>query len=621
MINIAIFAWRFWIEKRNGYLPSRWITNILSLGSLILTYLQFRTFSDLRPASIFLFSLWGLKILEVRTTRDFKFLTLLCFILICTFTLMEVELLFSLPCLIAFYYNWKSQNEKFKEITLLPRAIPIAFFLFVFFPRIQGQFAFKGAEKHAAKVYAGFSDDLQPGNVSELSKNRELVFRARFGQQNPLNRDQYWVGQILEVGNGFYWKRAHEPKSRGQEIKFETDQRQPDYIVNIEPNGSRWIFALEGTNLISSDSLDILKHGSSYFETTTAISEPTSYSGYIGPRKSIANVQDQSNWLELPPLSQGVLDLAKKISEGTNSRGQKAYRILRYYRQEDFKYARKFPKPISTMDQFFFKEKRGFCEHYAAATATLLRAMNVPARVVIGYQGGDFNSYGNFWKFTQNDAHAWTEFLNDSNMWEKIDAVQIVAPERLDLGGKNFAEIPEEEIGLPQSLTSFAKRKSTLIDFFDEVGLVLEGVNYNVLSFLYEFDLQKQKELLGRLGLPTWLAVILGLLVSTFLTLSLRWLAKSNQNRSGRFDFQLIENLIAKYSDKRPAHKTIIFSLNQLARRYPNMKNKVDEIIMDYAVLSFGAIEEKMKKPLHQNLKKKVLILDRFIETENKAEK
>lgn len=621
LINIGIFIWRAWIEKKNGYLPSRWITNLLSVTALVLTYMHFRSFSDLRPTSIFLFSLWGLKILEVRTVRDFKFLTLLCFILICTFTLMEAELLFSLPCLIAFYYNWKSQNEKFNEAALLPRAIPIALFLFLFFPRIQGQFAFKGATKNATKVYTGFSDDLQPGNVTELTKSRELAFRARFNTQNPPMRDQYWVGQILDFGNGFYWKRSRERNTLGREIKPERDQRPSDYTVNLEPHGNRWLFVLDGTNFVASDSLEIIKYGSEFFESGTAISDATAYGGYIGSRKAVRSDEIQNTWIEVNGASQRLRELAKKIAEGTNSREQKAYRILRYYRQEEFKYARKFPKPISTLDQFFFEAKKGFCEHYAAATATLLRAMDVPSRVVIGYQGGDFNSYGNFWKFTQNDAHAWTEFLNDSNLWERIDAVQVVAPERLDLGGRNFAEIPEEEIGLPQSRTFFAKRKTSVLDLFEEIGLVLEGVNYNVLSFLYEFDLQKQKELLGRLGLPTWFAVILGLLMSAMLALILRWLARSNQSKSGAFDYRIIDNLITKHSDKRPAHKTIISSLNQLARRYPNMKNKVDEIIEDYAALSFSEMETKLKRQLQQKLKRNVIVLDRFIETANKAER
>ena len=56
---------------------------------------------------------------------------------------------------------------------------------------------------------------------------------------------------------------------------------------------------------------------------------------------------------------------------------------------------------------FLFETREGFCEHYASAFAVLMRAASVPARVVVGYQGGDFNSYGKYLLVRQSHAHAW----------------------------------------------------------------------------------------------------------------------------------------------------------------------------------------------------------------------
>ena len=62
-----------------------------------------------------------------------------------------------------------------------------------------------------------------------------------------------------------------------------------------------------------------------------------------------------------------------------------------------------------TADEFWFDRKEGFCEHIASSFVVLMRAMNIPARIVTGYQGGSVNSVDGFWTVRQSDAHAWTE--------------------------------------------------------------------------------------------------------------------------------------------------------------------------------------------------------------------
>jgi hypothetical protein len=62
-----------------------------------------------------------------------------------------------------------------------------------------------------------------------------------------------------------------------------------------------------------------------------------------------------------------------------------------------------------TADEFWFDRKEGFCEHIASAFVVLMRALDVPARIVTGYQGGERNSVDGFWTVRQSDAHAWAE--------------------------------------------------------------------------------------------------------------------------------------------------------------------------------------------------------------------
>ncbi len=81
-------------------------------------------------------------------------------------------------------------------------------------------------------------------------------------------------------------------------------------------------------------------------------------------------------------------------------------------------------------DEFWFDTKLGFCEHIASAFVVLMRAMDVPARVVTGYQGGERNSVDGYWTVRQSDAHAWAEVWQSGRGWLRVDPTSAVAPGR-----------------------------------------------------------------------------------------------------------------------------------------------------------------------------------------------
>ena len=47
---------------------------------------------------------------------------------------------------------------------------------------------------------------------------------------------------------------------------------------------------------------------------------------------------------------------------------------------------------------------RVFCEHYAQSFVVMMRAAGIPARVVTGYLGGDYQENGNFWQIRSKDC-------------------------------------------------------------------------------------------------------------------------------------------------------------------------------------------------------------------------
>ena len=81
--------------------------------------------------------------------------------------------------------------------------------------------------------------------------------------------------------------------------------------------------------------------------------------------------------------------------------------ILDRFRNEGYRYTLQ-PRQLGrhSVDEFLFDSKEGFCEHYAGAFVVLMRALDVPARVVTGYQGADLLPVDGYYIVRQSAAPA-----------------------------------------------------------------------------------------------------------------------------------------------------------------------------------------------------------------------
>lgn len=106
--------------------------------------------------------------------------------------------------------------------------------------------------------------------------------------------------------------------------------------------------------------------------------------------------------------------------------------------QSDTQYSTKpgiLPFGKEYLEYFLFKNKKGFCEHYATASTLLLRVKNVPARYVSGYmvtpsqfktmikknaEGEIIDKYY-VAQVYDYDAHAWSEVYKEGTGWIPVD--------------------------------------------------------------------------------------------------------------------------------------------------------------------------------------------------------
>ncbi|WP_202921240.1 transglutaminase family protein [Anatilimnocola aggregata] len=66
---------------------------------------------------------------------------------------------------------------------------------------------------------------------------------------------------------------------------------------------------------------------------------------------------------------------------------------------------------IDPLEDFVVHRRQGHCEYFASALVIMLRSQGIPARLVIGYKGGDWNALGEYFLVRQRHAHAWVEVL------------------------------------------------------------------------------------------------------------------------------------------------------------------------------------------------------------------
>jgi transglutaminase-like putative cysteine protease len=121
------------------------------------------------------------------------------------------------------------------------------------------------------------------------------------------------------------------------------------------------------------------------------------------------------------PVTPPVAAMARSIV-GNDADPMSQAGSVEHYMMTRFRYV---PDPASigraiTVDEFLLHERRGHCEYFAAGMVALMTSLNVPARIVGGFYGGQLNPLTGYFVVRRQDAHAWVEVWN-GRTWETFD--------------------------------------------------------------------------------------------------------------------------------------------------------------------------------------------------------
>jgi transglutaminase-like putative cysteine protease len=144
-----------------------------------------------------------------------------------------------------------------------------------------------------------------------------------------------------------------------------------------------------------------------------------------GARRSPARPLDaglRARHVALPAVPPRVVALAREITAGSAGDQEAAQRLAAYLARE-LRYTRVLtPSPArDPVEDFLFVRRAGNCEYFAAALAVMLRSLDIPARVVNGFQRGEWNPYGRYFMVRLRDAHSWVEAWVPGAGWITLD--------------------------------------------------------------------------------------------------------------------------------------------------------------------------------------------------------
>ena len=448
-------SWRLAAEQRGWALPPRLLRLAAAAAATAAIVAGYRTLNGLDAGTALLAIMAGLKLTETRAPRDHAVLVFIGYFMCVASLLYEqsfVRLAYALfvvwllTAALARVHRPVEANTEVRPLRLAARSlalgVPLAAVLFLFVPRIEGRFW--AIPSPGAQHTTGIDDQMSPGDVAELSQSDDPAFRVWFEGDLPDPELRYFRMLVLEEFDGRRWTRASS---------F-ADLRQPDvrpagpsfdYRVALEPTEREWLPALD---TVIEWPAEIAARGRAaqliFFDRRVLERRPVTALLTYSLRSAAGAIVMPGGLprdlllrdLALPAgTAPRTRELALRLR--TAAGGERAYidRVLDMFRTQPFVYTLSPPRlGAEPVDEFLFGTREGFCEHYASAFAVLMRAAGVPARVVVGYQGGDFNSYGRYLLVRQSHAHAWNEVWLAGAGWTRVDPTGAVAPERVRRG-------------------------------------------------------------------------------------------------------------------------------------------------------------------------------------------
>ena len=523
--------------------------------------------------------LTSIKILEIFNNFKSKNIIILMILSIGSLGLITQGLLSNIICITSLFltilallnFNDNSLRITSEQILMVLICIPITITSFLFIPKLNPWLALDNPNV----AQSGLNENLNPGDISNIVLSESLFARVYFNGRIPNPEERYWRVIVLDKFDGNTW-------SKSDFVRF---NKQKDDVTDKKIISEKWITEpseiiqrpWSGRGYTADDNFISLNGMLNNIKNRKFREEYFIYKGDIKP-----------NWRLIKPTKNETY-LNKKRNKRLNKIGEEyaqrysdpeviLNKTLGWFSSSNLTYTLDPGKlnPKNPYDDFLFNKKSGFCEHFAGSFSAIMRAANIPSRVVVGFQGGEEIIDSNKQSFLLIDnkyAHAWSEVWLPDKGWIRVDPTALVAPQRIES-------------------TSLAKPKTYKFlnkNFFNESWKKIESKWQN--NFL-NVDNSFRNRLIPKLFRNNKYvkSIFIILVISTIFILSIFCFFKRN----------ILKNLTYKWPIKLYIKKLKILKINvnsqdtinsiskRVSDEYPQVKDDADRLKRIYNYINFS---------------------------------
>lgn len=602
-VFLGTWLWRVLIHASRARLPASWLLVALVFAGAGLTVVEYGTVFGQQAGAALLLVMVALKLLEIRSQRDvvvtlflgyFVVVTTYFFnqsIVIAGYSLLSIWLITAALIQVHAGRTLPVSRLARSSAAMLIHALPIMLILFVIFPRVPGPIW--GSPEQDQTGQTGLSDRLEPGDIARLLENDATALRVRFDGPPPASSQQYWRAMVMTDFDGRGWR---------------VDRNRPEISLDAETAAEvRYTATLESTRA----------HYLPMLEFPVEIPDHASLLDnlQVVQRQRIANRLQYSGgadlaFASLSPLSPAERARALALPSGAAPRARTqaglwraahgdsdqaiVQQALERFSEEPFRYTLRPPRLTGDYtDAFLFETRAGYCEHYASTFAVLMRAAGIPARVIVGYQGGQWMDTGNYLRLRQADAHAWTEVWLEDTGWTRVDPTAAIAPERIETGLSGW-------VGDDADAPAFLRRSGLpwTVHWRLRVSDWHDMLTFRWESLVLAFDPERQRELFARFGLDAtdWRSILLALAVSfgglaALAALLVFWLRPPDRRDVAQRALDRLSKRLRTLHLARKTHETMEVYATRVRESHPRLARPLRDFTESYMHLRFADLD------------------------------
>jgi len=424
-----------WQDLRGAWPVKNWQLNLAVVPVFLYYALQFSRTNPAQPMISALAIMLAVRLCGEKSTRHYLQIAALALFCLASSSLFDLSpvflaylalmlLLVAVSLVLLTFHSLDNRlvlpRAHLRKVLAVGVSLPLASLplLALFFPILpRTQIPLWNIAAAPASRPSGFSDRVEPGTSADVGESRAIAFRAEMARQPQ--QQLFWRGTVFNRMEGNRWVR--DPAAPPEQLLYKGSRIAQ--TIYLEPGPARALCTLDAPAAIALPRARGIPGG--VYEYPGPITRRLAYraeSVSAGVLATAAGI-DRAFYLRLPArIPERVRQLANDIKRRATGDARKLELLEQFFLTGNFRYSmRGLPTGENALEQFLFEKRQGHCEFFASAFALLLRAAGVPARLVGGYLGGDYNDLGGYYLVSDDLAHVWVEAYIDGRGWVRVD--------------------------------------------------------------------------------------------------------------------------------------------------------------------------------------------------------